>query len=98
MLAALTLVGVTVWLIRTGKTWWYTAIPAAFMLMVTLTSLSLFLFKWIRQLAQRIDVDPNGPLSSVLFVLAILLVVEAGVVVMRSLRIARLETGNSSGI
>jgi carbon starvation protein len=98
MLAALTLVGVTVWLIRTGKTWWYTAIPAVFMLLVTLTSLSLFLFKWIRQVAEQIAVDPNGPLSSVLFVLAVLLVVEAGIVVTRSLRAARLKAVNTAGI
>jgi carbon starvation protein len=98
MLAALTLVGVTVWLIRTGKSWWFTAAPAVFMLLVTLASLGMFLVKWARQLASRTEVDPNGPLSSVLFVLALLLVVEAGSVVLRSLRVARLETGTTGGI
>jgi carbon starvation protein len=89
MLAALTLVGVTVWLIRTGKTWWYAAVPAAFMLLVTLTSLSLILWQWLRRFGESVRVDPNGPICMVLFVLAILLVLEAAAVISRSLRLAR---------
>lgn len=89
MLAALTLLGVTVWLMRTGKTWWYVAAPAAFMMLVTLTSLAMFLTKWVGQLASASRFDPNGPLSTVLFILAVILVVEALIVMTRSLRIGR---------
>lgn len=54
MLAALSLLGVTVWLLRTGKTWWYTAIPAGFMILVTITSLILFLVKWLRHCQESV--------------------------------------------
>lgn len=90
MLAALTLLGVTVWLLRSGKTWWYTAVPAAFMIIVTMTSLGMFLFKWIKQLTSGGKFDPNGPLSSILFALSILLVIEAVVVINRNLKERRL--------
>lgn len=86
MLAALTLLGVTVWLLRSGKTWWYTAVPAAFMIIVTMTSLGMFLVKWIKQLSSGGKFDPNGPLSTVLFALSVLLVIEAVVVINRSLK------------
>jgi carbon starvation protein len=85
MLAALTLLGVTVWLLRTGRTWWYTAVPAAFMILVTLTSLGMFLWRWVSGLLSSAKFDPNGPLSTVLFGLAILLVIEAVVVIRRNL-------------
>jgi carbon starvation protein len=89
LLAALTLIGVTVWLLRTGKSWWYTAVPAAFMVLVTFTSLGLILRDWLGKVAElwkadRFDV--NGPLSALLFGLAILLVIEAIVVIGRTLR------------
>ncbi len=84
MLAALTLLGVTVWLERTGKSWLYTAIPAAFMILVTLASLSLQLLEWWQRSTVRTSFDPNGPLGLVLFGLALLLVVEACVVLRRS--------------
>lgn len=89
LLAALTLIGVTVWLLRTGKSWIYTAIPAAFMVVVTFCSLSLILWNWARMVQKvwsegRFDI--NGPLSTVLFVLAILLVIEGAIVIARTLR------------
>ncbi len=90
MLAALTLLGVTVWLLKTGKTWWYTAVPAVFMVGVTMTSLAMFLLKWVDQINKGEKVHPNGPLSSILFALSILLVIEATVVIGRSLKERRL--------
>ncbi len=90
MLAALTLLGVTVWLLRSGKTWWYTAVPAAFMIVVTMTSLAMFLMTWIKQLSSGGKFDPNGPLSTVLFALSVLLVIEAVVVIGRNLKERRL--------
>jgi carbon starvation protein len=90
LLAALTLIGVTVWLLRTGKSWVYTALPALFMVLVTFSSLSLILWDWALTAraawsdGRRFDV--NGPLSAVLFLLAILLVIEGAVVINRTLR------------
>lgn len=89
LLAALTLIGVTVWLLRTGKSWVYTALPAAFMVVVTFSSLSLILWDWVHAVGEvwsegRFDI--NGPLSTVLFVLAILLVIEGAIVIGRTLR------------
>ncbi len=86
LLAALTLVGVTVWLLRTGKIWWYTAVPAAFMLAVTFASLGLIILDWTRSFPSATRFDPNGPLSTLLFLLALLVVVEAVMVVGRNLR------------
>ena len=86
LLAALTLVGVTVWLLRTGKTWWYTAVPAVFMLAVTFASLAIIIWDWTKSLRSATRFDPNGPLSTLLFALALLLVVEAVTVVSRNLR------------
>src|SRR5690606_37482803 len=41
LLAALTLLGVTVWLYRSGKRYWYTFWPMVFVMAVTLTALAL---------------------------------------------------------
>lgn len=86
LLAALALIGVTVWLLRTGKSWWYTAIPAAFMVCVTFTSLGFILKDWISGLLRDGRFDVTGLLSSILFLLALILVVEAIVVIRKSLR------------
>jgi carbon starvation protein len=86
LLAALTLLGVTVWLLRTGRNWWYTAIPAVFMMVVTLTSLGIILVRWASGLFSSPKFDPNGPISTLLFALAVLLVIEAVVVIRRNLQ------------
>ena len=89
LLAALTLIGVTVWLLRTGKSWLYTAIPAAFMVTITFSMLGLILYDWARsfsQVRQQGRFDVNGPLTTILFGLGILLVVEAIFVIGRTLR------------
>jgi carbon starvation protein len=39
LLAGLSLLGITVWLRRSGRRFWFTALPAAFVLAVTVTSL-----------------------------------------------------------
>jgi carbon starvation protein len=89
LLAALTLIGVTVWLLRTGKSWLYTAVPAAFMVTITFTMLGLMLYDWTTSFSTvwaqgRFDV--NGPLTTVLLGLGVLLVIEAIVVISRTLR------------
>lgn len=92
MLAALTLLGVTVWLQRTGKKWLYTAIPAGFMILVTLSSLALFLFKWAKQVSSGARFDPNGPLSLILLALSIVLVVESIIVILRNFQKEQVAT------
>lgn len=89
LLAALTLIGVTVWLLRTGKRWFYTAIPAVFMVAITFTMLSIILYEWavsFSQVAAQDRFDVNGPLTAVLLALGVLLVIEAVVVISRTLR------------
>ncbi|HVC95085.1 MAG TPA: carbon starvation CstA family protein [Pirellulales bacterium] len=86
LLAALTLIGVTVWLLRTGKSWWYTAVPAAFMVLVTFSSLGLILWEKVNAFGTTDGFDFNGPLTAILFALGILLVIEAIVVISRTLR------------
>ena len=77
LLAALTLLTVTVWLRRTGKPWWLTAIPAAFMLVMTLWSLVVLAGPWLAALAQgRWAVDGIAAIAVVLFALAVLVIVE----------------------
>ena len=44
LLAALTLIAVTVWLHRAGKRTWFTLAPAAIMLITTIASLTYYLF------------------------------------------------------
>ncbi len=48
LLAALTLIAVTAWLAQKAKTYWFTAIPAAFMVVTTITSLVILLGRYIR--------------------------------------------------
>lgn len=48
LLAALTLIAVTAWLAQKAKTYWFTAIPAVFMVLTTLTTLVILLGRYIR--------------------------------------------------
>lgn len=71
LLAALSLMGVSVWLKRAGKRYWYTAAPMVFVSGVTLTSLVLqvkeaFFSAQAATVAQQV----NGAVAIVLFVLA----------------------------
>jgi carbon starvation protein len=47
LLAALTLIAVTAWLAQKARKYWFTAIPAAFMVVTTLTSLVILLGRYI---------------------------------------------------
>lgn len=89
LLAALTLIGVTVWLLRSGKSWLYAALPAAFMVLITFTMLGLMLYDWtanFAEVARRGRFDVNGPLTMFLLILGVMLVIEAIVVISRTLR------------
>lgn len=71
LLAALSLMGVSVWLKRAGRRYWYTLAPMAFVSLVTLSSLVLqvrdaFFGERAATAAQQV----NGAVAVVLFVLA----------------------------
>jgi carbon starvation protein len=81
LLAALTLLGITVWLVRTGKRCWYVAGPMAFVLVVTVTALGLQLFAGVREVGRNgfawSPVIVNATAASLLLGLAGIFVVEA---------------------
>ena len=81
LLASLTLLAVSVWLIRTGRNAIYTLIPMAFMMVVTLWSLVLqflpFLTSVFAGKAVARDTAISGICSIILFVLSVWLAWEA---------------------
>ena len=77
LLAALTLVTVTVWLKQTRRPWLVSAIPAAFMLTMTLWSLGLTVRPWASALlAGRTGIDWSAAIAAILLGLAVLVVIE----------------------
>jgi carbon starvation protein CstA len=61
LLAALTLLTFTVGLKRSGKPWWVSAVPAAFVMVMTVWSLLLLMRPWLVKLAGgmfRLDAVP----------------------------------------
>lgn len=85
LLAALTLLRVTVWLYRSGKRFWYTAIPAAFVMIATLTALALQIFQAVRAAAAgqtwtdngMSPVVMNGVVGAALLIFAVVFIAEA---------------------
>lgn len=77
LLAALTLMMLSIWLARTGKPWWVSALPMFFMMVMTIWSLTIL-----------IKPNPAGGVAVVLLVLALLLITEA----VRSLKIVKVKT------
>jgi carbon starvation protein len=79
LLAALTLLGITIWLARTGRrrAAWLTGVPMAFMMVTTLYSLAILLWRAYARLAAGLGADGPSLVALVLFVLAVLLVIEA---------------------
>ncbi len=69
LLAALALLAVTVWLKRTGRVWAFAGVPMAFMLVMTMSALALLITQYGLSLI--------GVISSALFVLGLMLTVEA---------------------
>ncbi len=77
LLAALTLLTITVWLKRTKKPWLVSAIPAAFMLVMTLWSLYLMVQPWISGLlAGQQAMNGIALVALILAALATLVVIE----------------------
>ena len=80
LLAALSLLGISVWLKRSGRRSLFTWLPMGFVLLITVWSLVLQALAAVRAFAAsgRIDVPVlNGAVSVVLLALAALLAVEA---------------------
>lgn len=48
LLAALSLIAITAWLLQNGKKFWFTAVPALFMIVTTITSLCILLSRYLR--------------------------------------------------
>ena len=77
LLAALTLITITVWLKRTKRPWFVSAIPAAFMLIMTCWSLILLVKPWASSLvAGHFSLAAIPLVSLILLVLAALVLVE----------------------
>ncbi len=80
LLAALTLLVLSLWLKKTGKLWWMSGIPAIFMMTVTLSSLVLLVMPAFQHVGNNLK--PFPALSGVtitallLFALALLLICE----------------------
>ena len=86
LLAALTLLGVTVWLYRNGKRYWYTLIPMCFVMAITVMALGLQIFVGVRDMAQgdwrtaEGKLNPtvvNAPVAIALMLLAIVFIHES---------------------
>lgn len=80
LLAALTLLGITVWLKRNGKRCWYTAIPMVFVMAITVTALVVQVTHGARALlAGARDTTPviNGLVAMILLGLAAFFVMQA---------------------
>ncbi len=77
LLAALTLLGLTTWLRRSGKGWIFAAVPCAFMMGMTLWALGILLNGWVAKFrAGGAIMDPVGMASLLLMGLALVLLVE----------------------
>lgn len=77
LLAALTLLTIAVWLKRTKRPWLISALPAAFMLLMTLWSLLLIIMPWFTQLVSgRLSINGIALVSLTLLALALLVLAE----------------------
>jgi carbon starvation protein len=78
LLAALTLMTLSLWLWRSKKPWWVTAIPMGFMMTMTLWALGIMMKNALAKLASEAPaLDPAGLIALLLSVLALLLIAEA---------------------
>ncbi len=77
LLAALTLVTITVWLKRTKRPWLVSALPAAFMLCMTLWSLLLTVHPWLTALfGGQLTMNGIALVALILLALAVLVLFE----------------------
>ena len=77
LLAALTLLGLTTWLRRSGRGWRFVAFPCAFMMGMTLWALGILLKGWVAKFrAGGPLLEPVGIASLLLMILALVLLAE----------------------
>jgi carbon starvation protein len=75
LLASLSLLGITVWLKRSGRRYWFAAVPMAFVMTVTLSALALQARAALGRTGMPLDVTTvNGLVALVLIALAATLV------------------------
>ncbi|MBI1953391.1 MAG: carbon starvation protein A [Candidatus Omnitrophica bacterium] len=77
LLAALTLLGLSVWLKRSGKPWAFAALPCLFMMGMTLWALGVLILGWAAKLKLGASLlDPVGLACLSLMILAVTLLAE----------------------
>jgi carbon starvation protein len=87
LLAALTLLGVTVWLYRSGRTWWYTAAPMAFVMIITVWALARQAYTGATGFRAA-----DGSVNSIALInatVAVVLIALAGMIVVEAVRALR---------
>lgn len=78
LLAALSLLGISVWLIKTGKNPLYALLPMFFILTMTLWSLGLFVAPWLRRWTEGpFQFDAIPIVALILMAITLLLLIEA---------------------
>jgi carbon starvation protein len=87
LLAALSLLGITVWLYRTGRTWWYTAAPMVFVMVITLWALGRQ--SWAGLTDFRAPDGTITPTALLNGVVALALISLAAVIVLEAVRAVR---------
>jgi carbon starvation protein len=89
LLASLTLVGVSVWLWRTGRPVWFALLPAVFMIITTATALVMN----FRNFLAKYQALPQGALLVNMCIAAVLFLL-GGLVVFEALRVWRMSRNN----
>jgi len=83
LLAALTLLGITVWLHRAGKRIWFTLAPCIFVAVITVWSLFLQVLAAVKAPLGLNATSMNGLVGALLFVLAVFLALQSAKAVKR---------------
>jgi carbon starvation protein len=82
LLAALSLLGITVWLKRSGRRYWYTLVPTIFLLTITLWSL----FLQLKPLSAVLFGAPTSTVGLINGIVSLLLLVLAGMLLAQGAR------------
>ncbi len=95
LLAAMVLLGLSVWLFRRKRNYAVTLLPAIFMTFVALTSLAMVLRPWIaRHISEhRLLPEPLVVTCSILFLLSFLLIIEDIIIFSKGNKDERKKTG-----
>jgi carbon starvation protein len=98
LLAALTLLGITVWLRRSGKRSWYTLWPMLFVMTITLWALAIQIFVGARDIALGRWTTPTGEFNPGVLnaIVALALAALAGLFIVEALRALRQPPAGTS--